>query len=59
MRVMKRERKQNQKYKRLNQLSFDFTSGIPIEIHTPKFEITNLKRDLFWERRPAIELVKN
>jgi len=59
MRVMKRERKQNSKHKKLNQLCFDFTSGIPIEIHTPKFEITNLKKELIWERRPAIELVKN
>ncbi len=59
MRVMKRERKQNQKNKKLNQLSFDFTSAIPIEIHIPKFEITNLKKELIWERGPAIELVKN
>jgi len=59
MRVMKRNKKQDPKYKKLNQLSFDFASGIPIEIHIPKFEITNLKKDLIWERRPAIELVRN
>ena len=57
MRVMKRKR--NSAHKKANQLSFDFTASIPIEIHTPKFEIANFKKELIWERRPAIELVKN
>lgn len=59
LRVMKRDKKQNSKQKKLNQLSFDFNAGVAIEIHTPKFEITNLKKELSWGRRPSIELVKN
>ncbi|MFI5237493.1 MAG: hypothetical protein ACHQLA_06125 [Ignavibacteriales bacterium] len=56
---MNRERKRNSTHKKANQLSFDFTSAIPIEIHTPKFEIASIKKEMIWEKKLSIELVKN
>jgi len=56
---MKKRRKRNSTNNKTNQLSFDFNLNIPIELHTPKSEISSLqKRDLDWDRRPIIELVK-
>jgi hypothetical protein len=56
---MKKRRKRNFTRRKSNQLSFDFTLNIPIEIHTPKSEITRLNKEFDWERRPIIELVKS
>jgi hypothetical protein len=56
---MKKGRQRNSTPKKANQLSFDFNSNIPIEIHTPKYDISNLRKELVWERRPIIELVKS
>jgi hypothetical protein len=55
---MKKRRKRDSTVSKSNQLSFDFNLNIPIEIHTPKSEISGLKKKLDWERRPIIELVK-
>ena len=43
---MKRERKRRSSKRNLNQLSFDFTQNIPIELHTPKKISVNLKKKL-------------
>jgi hypothetical protein len=56
---MKKRRKRNSIETKSNQLSFDFTMNIPIEIHTPKSDITDLRKELAWECRPIIEIVKS
>jgi hypothetical protein len=56
---MKKRRKRNPVQKQINQLSFDFSLNIPIEIHTPKSDITSLRKELAWAQRPIIELVKS
>ncbi|MBE7475720.1 MAG: hypothetical protein HND39_05510 [Ignavibacteriota bacterium] len=56
---MKKKRKRNQTPTEPNQLSFDFNINIPIEIHTPKSDISDLRKELAWERRPIIEIVKS
>jgi len=56
---MKKRRKRNSVVTKSNQLSFDFNINIPIEIHTPKSDISSLRKELAWERRPIIEIVKN
>jgi len=55
---MKKRRKRNQTSAKTNQLSFDFNANTPIEIHTPKSDISSLRRELAWEHRPIIEIVK-
>jgi hypothetical protein len=55
---MSKRRKRNSTGKKTNQLSFDFEINIPIEIHTPKSDISSLRKELAWERRPIIEIVK-
>jgi hypothetical protein len=55
---MKRIQKRRAAKKNSNQLSFDFTSNIPIEIHTPRLEHSLLKKELAWDRKTAIELVR-
>lgn len=45
--------------RKANQLSLDFSANVPIEIHIPKFDISNLKKELIWERKPSIELARN
>ena len=42
-----------------NQLSFDFSINDPIEIHTPKSDISDLRKELAWEHRPIIEIIKS
>ena len=56
---MKKRRKKNPIETRPNQLSFDFSMNIPIEIHKPKFDISDLRKELAWEQRPIIEIVKS
>jgi hypothetical protein len=56
---MKKRRKTNSALIKSNQLSFDFTNNIPIEIHTPKSNISDLRKELAWEHRPIIEIVKS
>lgn len=56
---MKKRRKRNQSTIKSNQLSFDFNTNNPIEIHTPKFDISDLRKELAWEHRPIIEIVRS
>jgi hypothetical protein len=56
---MKKRRKINSTPLKTNQLSFDFSTNIPIEIHTPKSDISDLRKELAWEHRPIIEIVKS
>jgi len=56
---MKKRRKKNPSVTKPNQLSFDFSTNDPIEIHTPKFDISDLRKELAWEHRPIIEIVKS
>jgi len=56
---MKKKRKRSPVTIEPNQLSFDFSTNAPIEIHTPKSDISALRKELAWERRPVIEIVKS
>jgi len=56
---MKKTRKRNSAPTKSNQLSFDFSMNIPIEIHKPKSDISDLRKELAWEHRPIIEIVKS
>jgi hypothetical protein len=56
---MKKKRKSNSTTIKSNQLSFDFNINHPIEIHTPKSDISDLRKELAWEHRPIIEIVKS
>jgi len=56
---MKKRRRRNHSLKKTNQLSFDFSTNDPIEIHTPKSDISELRKELAWEHRPIIEIVKS
>jgi len=56
---MKKRRKRNQPASKADQLSFDFNVNTPIEIHTPKSDISILRKELAWESRPIIELIKS
>jgi hypothetical protein len=56
---MKKRRKRHLSEIKSNQLSFDFNINTPIEIHTPKSDISSLRKELAWDRRPAIEIVKS
>ena len=56
---MKKRRKRNRPISKSNQLSFDFNAIHPIEIHTPKSDIFDLRKELAWEHRPIIEIVKS
>jgi len=56
---MKKRKKRNSVTAKPNQLSFDFNLNIPIEIHTPKSDISDLRKELAWEHRPIIEIVKS
>jgi hypothetical protein len=55
---MKRGRKRNSSQRKTNQLSFDFTANVPIEIHTPRFDIPSLRKDYSWQRKQEIQLVR-
>ncbi len=56
---MKKRKKRNPTTTKSDQLSFDFNINDPIEIHTPKFDISDLRKELAWEHRPIIEIVKS
>lgn len=56
---MKKTKKRNSTESKTNQLSFDFNVNVPIEIHTPKSDISSLRKELAWEQRPIIEIVKS
>jgi hypothetical protein len=56
---MKKRNKRNPVITKSNQLSFDFNTNNPIEIHKPKFDIADLRKELAWEHRPMIEIVKS
>lgn len=56
---MKKKRKSDSRPTKSNQLSFDFSTNMPIEIHKPKFDISDLRKELAWEQRPIIEIVKS
>jgi len=55
---MKRGQKRKATRKNSNQLSFDFTSNTPIEIHKPRFGHGQMKKELTWDRKTAIEFVR-
>lgn len=55
---MKRGRKRNSPRRKANQLSFDFTANVPIEIHTPRFDIPSLRKEFMWERKHEIQLMR-
>ena len=57
--MMKKRRKRNPVTTKSDQLSFDFNLNNPIEIHTPKSDISDLRKELAWEHRPIIEIVKS
>ena len=58
---MKRGKKKNSVKKNPNQLTLDFTSNVPIEIHSPRQDVAEQKREFnfSWHRKTAIELVRN
>jgi len=56
---MKKRRKRNPATTKSDQLSFDFNPNYPIEIHTPKSDISDLRKELAWHHRPIIEIVKS
>jgi len=56
---MKKRKKRNPVITKSNQLSFDFNINDPIEIHTPKSDISDLRKELAWEHRPMIEILKS
>ena len=56
---MKKRRKRTPEITKPNQLSFDFNTNTPIEIHTPKSDISDLRKELAWEHRPIIEIVRS
>ena len=55
----KRQRNSIRAKSNSNQLSFDFNINQPIEIHTPKSDVSILKSELTLEKRPIIEIVKS
>ena len=57
--LMKKRRKRNSAKTKSDQLSFDFSANTPIEIHTPKSDISDLRKELAWDHRPIIEIVKS
>lgn len=56
---MKKRKKRNPATTKSDQLSFDFSANTPIEIHTPKSDISDLRKELAWGQRPIIEIVKS
>ena len=59
---MKREHKKSISKKsgrRLtNQLSLDFNQNVPIEIHIPRISTINFNKEILWNKKTVIELVK-
>ncbi|MCG6913409.1 hypothetical protein LJE86_05785 [bacterium BMS3Abin03] len=44
--------------KNLNQLAFDFTKNVPIEIHIPRNIAVNFNKEIFRSKKSSIELVR-
>ena len=57
--MMKRGRRKNSQKKNVNQLSLDFNINVPIEIHIPKYGLEQVRKELVWDRKTAIELVRS
>jgi len=55
---MKKENKKSISKKNLNQLAFDFTRNIPIEIHRPRNISVNYDKEIFRNKKTVIELVR-
>ena len=55
--LMKRPRKKNSRKKNINQLAFDFTQNVPIEIHIPRQISVNYKKEFTWNKKTMIELI--
>lgn len=55
--LMKRPRKKNSRKININQLAFDFTQNVPIEIHIPRQISVNYKKEFTWNKKTMIELV--
>jgi len=57
--TIKRENRKTTLKKNLNQLAFDFTKNIPIEIHIPRNIPINFNKEIFRNKKTAIELVRS
>ena len=55
--LMNRPRKKNSRKKNINQLTFDFTQNVPIEIHIPRQISVNYKKEFTWNKKMMIEFV--
>ena len=56
---MIRGRRKSSTKKNKNQLTLDFNVNVPIEIHIPKYGMEQVKKELVWDRKTAIELVRS
>jgi len=56
--MTKRENRKSTLKKNLNQLAFDFTKNVPIEIHIPKNITVNFNKEIFRSKKSSIELVR-
>ena len=56
---MKRGRRKDSPKRNTNQLKFDFTQNVPIEIHIPRHNTVNFKKEIAWHKKTIIELVRN
>jgi len=56
---MKRGRRKDSPKRNVNQLSLDFTQNVPIEIHIPRHSNVNIKKEIAWNKKTIIELVRN
>ncbi|MFB3057544.1 MAG: hypothetical protein ACE1ZQ_10335 [Ignavibacteriaceae bacterium] len=54
---MNRPRKKISRKKNINQLAFDFTQNVPIEIHIPRQISVNYNKEFTWDKKMMIELV--
>ena len=54
---MNRGQKRRTIKKHKNQLSLDFTSNVPIELHQPRFTTNKIKSDINWEKKTVIQFV--
>lgn len=57
--TMRRGRRKSSPKKNRNQLTLDFNVNVPIEIHIPKYGMEQVKKELTWDRKTAIELVRS
>lgn len=57
--MMRRGRRKSSPKKNRNQLTLDFNVNNPIEIHIPKYGMEQVKKELVWDRKTAIQLVRS